>query len=184
MPRRIFTARDLAALRASTQRILEREPDAALVAAAARPFKRRIPTPEHEERTAVRLPVDVETSTTPGGVPLNEIAKAVQDEVPGVTGISATPGGLTLKFAREPTAAQRRKLDTLLADKTRLEELKPVLGAPALRPVEPAAADDESLRVLRDPKATNAAWLTAFRSYATAHLLGPAEPEQPSPPPE
>ena len=182
MPRRIFTARDLAPLRQATQRILEREPDAALVATAARPFKRRIPTAAHEERTTVRLPVDLETSTTPGGVPLNEIAKAVQNEVPGITAVSATPAGLALKFERKPTAAQRRKIDALLSDRVRLEELKPVTVPPVVRPAEPVEPD--VLSVLRDPKTTDAAWLKAFRSYATAHLIPPAEPGQPSPPPE
>jgi hypothetical protein len=176
MPRRIFTARDLAPLREATRRILEREPDAVLVAAAARPFKRRIPTAVHEERTEVRLPVDVETSTNPEGVPLHEIAKAVREEVPGLTGVSMTPGGLSLKFVKAPTAAQRRKIDALLADKARLEDLKPTLGRVVEPPpARPGTVDDELLRVLRDPEATDAAWLRAFRAYATAHLI-PAQP--------
>ena len=185
MPRRIFTARDLLPLRTATQRILEREPDAALVAAAARPFKRRIPTAEHMERTEVRLPVDIETSTSPRGVPLHEIAKAVQDEVPAVTGVSVTPGGLSLKFEKPPTAAQRRKLDALLSSKTRLERLKPALGpAPDAAGARPATADDELLGALRDPQTSDAAWLRAFRTYATMHLIPPEEPEPPSEEPE
>jgi hypothetical protein len=187
MPRRIFTARDLAPLREITQKIVEREPDAAVVAAAASPFKRRIPTAEHEERTEVRLPVDVEASTSPEGVPLHEIAKAVQKEFPGVTGVSVTPGGVSLKFDKKPTAAQRRKIDTLLSDKARLEELKPAFSVPApaaeaaLR-AAPARAEDDLVRVLRDPETSDAAWLRAFRAYAVTHLV--EAPEEPPATPE
>jgi hypothetical protein len=186
MPRRIFTTRDLAPLREITQRIIEREPDAAVVAAAASPFKRRIPTAEHEERTEVRLPVDVAASTTPEGVPLHEIAKAVQKEFPGVTGVSVTPGGVSLKFDKKPTAAQRRKIDSLLSDKARLEELKPAFETPgpaaAALGAAPARAEDDLVRVLRDPETSDAAWLRAFRAYAVTHLVEAPE-EPPAEPP-
>jgi hypothetical protein len=185
MPRRIFTARDLLPLRAATQRVLEQEPDAALVAAAAKPFKRRIPTAGHVERAEVLLPVAIETSTSPQGVPLHEIAKAVQEEVPAVTGVSVTPGGLSLKFEQAPTAAQRRKLDALLSSKTRLERLKPTPSPLPDAVARPEAVDEELLAALRDPQTSDAAWMRAFRRYATARLIPPSEePETPAPPDE
>src|SRR5262245_45552160 len=180
MPRRIFTADDLAPLRAAAQQIIEREPDAALVAAAAQPIKRRIPTAAHEELTEVRLPVDVATSTSPEGVPLHEIAKAVQEAAPSVTGLSVTPEGLSLKFDKAPTAAQQRKIAALLGDRTRLEELKPAAVSMAAPPVGVSAASrDELLEVLRNPETTDAAWLRAFRAWAVTHLLGPFDESTP-----
>jgi len=175
MPRRIFTTEDLAPLRAVAQQILEREPDAALVAAAAEPIKRRIPTAAHEELAEVRLPVDIATSASPEGVPLHEIAKAVQEEVPNVTGLAVTPQGLSLKFDTPPTAAQQRKIAALLGDKARLQQLAPGIGAPAA-PRGVPASDEELLAVLRDPQTSDAAWLRAFRSWAGAHLLEPPKP--------
>jgi hypothetical protein len=163
----MYTERDLTGLRAATRRVLEREPDAALVAAAAAPIKRRIPRPGHEERAMVRLPVQIEGSATPGGVPLHAIAKALRAEVPGVTGVSATPAGLSVKFAKRPTAAQRRKLEALLKDRERLERLKP--GADD----DQSSADGDAalVQALRDPQTSDAAWLRAFRRYAVAHLI-------------
>jgi hypothetical protein len=143
MPRRIFTAEDLAPLREAARQILEREPDAALVAAAAEPIKRRIPTAAHEQLSDVRLPVDIATSTSPQGVPLHEIAKAVREEVPTVTGLAVTPEGLSLKFDKPPTAAQQRKIDALLGDRARLQRLVPAVATVAARTgdVAPAAED-------------------------------------------
>jgi hypothetical protein len=185
MTRRIFTARDLAPLRKATERILEREPDAALVAAAAEPFKRRIPGAKHQERAGVRLPVEIETSTRPDGVPLHEIASAVQKEFPGVTGVSLTPGGVSLKFEKAPTAAQRRKINTLLSDKTRLESMKPVIReAPSAPEVVGRAVPEEELRrVLSEPETSDAAWLRAFRKFAVENLVeGPTRPPIDRPP--
>jgi hypothetical protein len=170
MPRRIFTERDLSPLRAVTRQVLEREPDAAVVAAAAAPIKRRIPRPGFEQRTDVRLPVELERSANPDGVPLHEVAQELRKDVPGLEGVSATPGGLSLKFSKPPTAAQMRKIDALLSDRARLESLKPAV--PVRGPVEPAAlAGDDVLRALRDPQTTDAAWLRAFRAYALEHLI-------------
>ena len=179
MPRRIFTADDLAPLRAAARELLEREPDAALVAAAAEPIKRRIPTAAHEQLSDVRLPVDIATSTSPEGVPLHEIAKAVQEEAPNITGLAVTPKGLTLKFDRPPTAAQRRKIDALLGDRARLQRLAVVETAAAPVRAAAPATEDQLLEALRDPQTTDAAWLRAFRAWAAAHLLEPS-PERPA----
>jgi hypothetical protein len=173
MPRRIFTTDDLAPLRAAAREILEREPDAALVAAAAEPIKRRIPTAAHEELSEVRLPVDVATSTSPEGVPLHEIAKAVQEEAPNVTGLALTPEGLSLKFDKAPTAAQQRKIAALLGDKARLQGLATGGGIVATALGGPAASDEQLREMLLDPETTDTAWLRAFRTWAAAHLLEP-----------
>lgn len=169
MPRRIFTERDLAPLRAVTREVIEREPDAAVVAAAAAPIKRRIPQPGFEQRTDARLPVELERAANPDGVPLHEVAQELRKDVPVLEGISATPGGLSLKFSRPPTAAQRRKIDALLSDRARLEGLKPAV--PVREPVSPELPRDDLLRALRDPQTTDAAWLRAFRAYALEHLI-------------
>jgi hypothetical protein len=173
MPRRIFTARDLAPLRKATRKVLEEEPDAAVVAAAAQPFKRHIPKPEHEEWAEVRLPVEIETSATPEGVPLHEIAKAVRKEAPGVTSLSVTPGGVSLKFDRKPTVAQRRKIQALLGDEARLNALKRPGPAAGVAPEARRLTEQDLARVLRDPETTDAAWLRAFRRYALEHLIEP-----------
>jgi hypothetical protein len=177
MPRRIFTADDLAPLRAAAQQVIEREPDAAVVAAAAEPIKRRIPTAAHEELADVRLPVDVQSSTSPEGVPLHDIAKAIQEEAPNVTGVALTPEGLSVKFDTPPTAAQQRKIAELLGDKTRLQDLVTTGGVVAAPRGAAPPDDDRLLDLLRDPQTTDAAWLRAFRSWAVAHLLeSPAKP--------
>lgn len=175
MPRRTFTTRDLAPLREVTRRILEREPDAAVVAAAVAPIKRRIPRAEHVERTRAPLPVELASAAAPGGVPLSEIAKALRAEAPGLTGVSATPGGLALKFERPPTPAQRKKLDALLSDRARLERLKPAFGGDLTEDDVAPVSDDALVRTLRDPQTSDAAWLRAFRRYALAHLIKPPE---------
>lgn len=185
MPRRIFTPKDLKPLRRLTERVVEKQPDAALVAQAAQPFKRRIPKARHEELTEVRLPVEVETSTRPGGVPLHEIASAVRKEFPGVKGVSVTPGGLRLKFDKAPTAAERRKIDGLLGDRERLEAMKPVVreaparGAEAALEAE-AVPTEELEKVLRAPETSDTAWLRAFRSYTVKNLATgqPAKPRR------
>src|SRR3954463_16404547 len=174
MPRRIFTTDDLAPLRAVAQQILEREPDAALVAAAAEPIKRRIPTAAHEELAGGRLPGGIATRAGPGGVPLHEIAKAVQEEVPNVTGLAVTPQGLSLKFDKPPTPAQQQRISALLGDKARLQQLAPPVGIVAAPRGAAPASDEDLLGVLRDPQTTDAAWLRAFRSWAVANLLEPA----------
>lgn len=170
MPRRTFTARDIRPLRRATERVLKTEPDAALVAAAAGPFKRKLPKSKVAIRSEVRLPVEVESSSRPEGVPLSSIADELRKEVPEVTGVSVTPGGVTLKFLREPTEAQRRKAQEILADAPRLQKLRPVIrsrGAPLAR----GLGDDDVLRILKDPQTSDAAWLKAFRRYAVDHLL-------------
>ena len=172
MPRRVFTARDLAPLRRVTERILEREPDAAVVAAAAAPIKRRIPKAAFETRIEARLPVELERATSREGVPLNAIALELRKEVPAVTAVAATPGGLSLKFERPPTPAQQRKIEALLADRERLERLKPQVGGGLGASRARARSDDELLQVLQDPQTSDAAWLRAFRQYALAHLIG------------
>lgn len=168
MARRKFTAKDLAPLRKLTARVVEKQPDAAIVAQAAQPFKRKIPTARLEERLEVALPVEIETSTNPGGVPVHEIAQALRKDFPGLRGLSVTPGGVTLKLDKAPTAAQRRKVEGLLADRTRLEALKPVVRE-AAAPGEAVGASvpkEELERVLAAPDTSDTTWIKAFRKYA------------------
>lgn len=184
MPRRTFTARDLKPFRKAAEKILEEEPDAALVASAARPFKRRIRKPEHVERRRERLPVEIRSKDRPDGVPLQAIAREARKEVPSLRGISARGGGVSLKFERPPSEEERKKLDSLFSDTSRLEGLgsPPVRAraaeAMAARPAEamavrPAELQRDPEEVLHDPESSDAAWLRAFRRYAMENLVEP-----------
>ena len=171
MPRRKFTARDLAPLAKITEKVLKREPDAALVASAAGPFKRHIPKPRHTERIDVRLPVDIETSVHPGGVPLHQIGEAVRKEFSGVSGLSVTPGGVSIKFDREPTAGQRRRIESLLSDPQRLAALAPSVREVSEAPEVDRLPDETVLSVLHDPETSDAAWLRAFRAHSLKQMI-------------
>ncbi len=180
MPRRIFTPRDLGPIRLMAEKLMEREPDAVLVAGGAGPFKRRIPRPDHEERREVGLPVDIRSSSNPDGVPLHEIVTQLREEAPGLTGVSVTPGGLSLQFKRAPTATQRKKIDQLLGDQARLEKMRPPPEKePHIRKEILAMATEgpegELRQVLQDPQTSDAAWMKAFRTFATEHLIGPSD---------
>jgi hypothetical protein len=168
VPRRLFTPRDLEPVR----KLLDDNPMAAILAGTAVPFKRRMPGPRHVETPELKLPVEVQSRANPQGVPLHEIARALREEAPGVVGVAVGSGGISLKFDRPPTAAQRRKVEALLADRSRLERLKPEIAA--AEPAAPRRTSDAQLqRVLRDPDTPDTAWLAAFRQYAVKHLIGP-----------
>ena len=108
----------------------------------------------------------VQSRKQPDGVPLHAILKAVQGEVPGVSGIAVRQGRAVLTYAAPLTAEQRRKIGRLLRDRGRLTALRPRNGS-AL-----AAEDPQALRkVLLDDATPDAEWLRAFRSYAVAALI-------------
>ena len=75
MARYRFTARDLAPLRGLLDAPFARE-----VLDAAIPIKRFVGARQQEE---IELPVAVQSRDEPNGVPLHEILKTVQVEVPG-----------------------------------------------------------------------------------------------------
>ena len=100
------------------------------------------------------------------GVPLPEILKAVQAEVPGVTGIAVRRGKTVLTNEAPLTAEQKRKIDRLLRDRRRLIALRPAGGA------DLATEDPGALRkVLLDQGTPDTEWLRAFRRYAVAELI-------------
>jgi hypothetical protein len=86
---------------------------------------------------------------------------------------------VSLKFDTAPTAAERRKVNTLLSDKARLEEMKPTIRETRPTPeVEARPVPEEDLRrVLNQPETSDVAWLRAFRKYAVDNLV--AEPGRP-----
>jgi hypothetical protein len=99
-------------------------------------------------------------------VPLPEILKAVQAEVPGVTGIAVRQGKAVLTHEAPLTAQQRSKIRRILGDRRRLMDLRPS-SAPDL-----AAADPQALKkVLLDDATPDAEWLRAFRHYAVTTLI-------------
>ncbi len=177
MPRRTFKPKDLAPLRRITEQVLEKEPDAAVVVSAAAPFKRRIPKAPHEARVQMKLPVDLRSKDEPQGVPLHAIAREARKEAPGLSGISVTPGGVSLKFKKEPSAEERGRIEALLNDSNRLEGLRPPPTVRPLRPglTGPTAPGEEIPSALHDPEASDTEWLGAFRQWAMTHLVPPPQ---------
>jgi hypothetical protein len=158
MARYRFTTRDLAPLRGLLDAPFARE-----VFDAAIPIKRFGGVRQREE---VELPVAVQSRDQPDGVPLHEILKAVQAEVPGVSGIAVREGKAVLTHKAPLTAAQRSKIGRVLKDRRRLTALRPPRGS------DLAAADPEALRkVLLDDATPDAEWLRAFRQYAMTALI-------------
>jgi hypothetical protein len=158
MARYRFTVRDLAPLRSLLDAPFARE-----VLDAAIPIKRFGGARQREE---VELSVAVQSREQPDGVPLHELLKAVQAEVPGVSGIAVREGKAVLTHEAPLTAAQRSKIGRLLQDRSRLTARRAPGGS------ELAAADSEALRkVLLDDATPDPEWLRAFRRYAVAALI-------------
>ena len=117
MARYRFTVRDLAPLRSLLDAPFARE-----VLDAAIPIKRFGGVRQREE---MELSVAVQSREQPDGVPLHEILKAVQAEVPGVSGIAVREGRAVLTHEAPLTAAQRRKIGRVLQDRRGLMALRP-----------------------------------------------------------
>ena len=131
MARYRFTARDLAPLRPLLDAPFARE-----VLETAIPIKRF--ASGARQREEIELPVAVQSREEPDGVPLPDILKAVQAEVPGVTGIAVRRGKAVLTNEAPLTAEQKRKIERLLRDRRRLMGLRPAAGSD-LAPEDPAA---------------------------------------------
>jgi hypothetical protein len=159
MARYRFTARDLAPLRPLLDAPFARE-----VLGAAIPIKRF--AGRARQRDEIELPVAVQSREEPDGVPLPEILKAVQAEVPGVTGISVRRGKAVLAHEAPLTAEQKRRIGRLLQDRRRLMALRSE-GGLDLAPEDPAALR----KVLLEEATPDAEWLRAFRRYAVAELI-------------
>jgi hypothetical protein len=158
MARYRFTVRDLAPLRSLLDAPFARE-----VLDAAIPIKRFGGARQREE---VEIAVPVQSREQPDGVPLHAILKAVQAEVPGVSGLAVRQGKAVLTHERPLTAEQRRKIGRLLRDRGRLTALRARNGS------ELAAEDPQALRkVLLDDATPDSEWLRAFRRYAVAALI-------------
>lgn len=158
MARYRFTLRDLAPLRGLLDAPFARE-----VLDAAIPIKRFGGARQREE---IELTVAVQSREQPHGVPLPEILKAVQAEVPGVTGIAVRQGKAVLACEAALTAQQRSRIGRLLRDRRRLLALRPASGS------DLAAEDPQALsKVLLDDATPDAEWLRAFRQYAVAALI-------------
>ena len=166
MARYRFTVRDLAPLRSLLDAPFARE-----VLDAAIPIKRFGGARQREE---MELSVAVQSREQPDGVPLHEILKAVQAEVPGVSGIAVREGRAVLTHEAPLTAAQRRKIGRVLQDRRGLMALRPPADS------EIAAANSDALRkALLDDATPDAEWLRAFRRYAVATLI-PKDPSHPN----
>jgi len=158
MARYRFTARDLAPLRSLLDAPFARE-----VLDAAIPIKRFAGARQQEE---VELPVAVQSREEPDGVPLHEILKMVQAEVPGVSGMAVRQGKAVLTHKGPLTAEQKRKIGRLLQDRRRLLALRPSGGS------DGAADSPEAIKkVLLDQATPDVEWLRAFRRYTVAELI-------------
>jgi hypothetical protein len=158
MARYRFTARDLEPLRSLLDAPFARE-----IFDAAIPIKRFAGARQQEE---LELPVAVQSREQPDGVPLPEILKTVQAEVPGVSGMAVRQGRAVLTLESPLTAEQKRTIGRLLQDRGRLLALRPPRGS------ELAADSPEALKkVLLDEATADIEWLRAFRRYAVAELI-------------
>jgi hypothetical protein len=158
MSRYRFTARDLAPLRSLLDAPFARE-----VFEAAIPIKRFAGARQQEE---LDLRVAVQSREEPDGVPLHEILKAVQAEVPGVSGMAVRQGRAVLTLESPLTAEEKRTIGRLLQDRRRLLALRPPDGSNF------AADSPEALKkVLLDEATADVEWLRAFRRYTVAELI-------------
>lgn len=153
MPRYVFTERDLAPLRALLELPLAHEALAASV-----PIKRFDPP----GGDTIELPVDVQSSDNPDGVPLPEILARLKRDVPSVTGIAVRGGTARVTYAKTPTKRDAGAVGKLLANRTELLQLR---GRPV--PQERLQA------VLESDETPDAEWLGAFRRWAVDNVIKP-----------
>lgn len=156
MGRYVFKRKDLEPLRALLDLPLARD-----VVNAAVPVK-RFGRPQVQQETT--LSVDVLSRDHADGVPLDEILREVQKTTPTATGIVARGDKIVITHSKAPTPQERTKLDGLLRDAPRLQNLKKPLERAA-----PRRADLEA--VLRDEATPDSDWIREFRKYALEHLL-------------
>jgi hypothetical protein len=156
MPRYVFTENDLGALGALLRAPLVRD-----ALAAAVPVK-RFADPEVHRLQAIELPVPVATRDTPDGVPLHAILEAVKKEAPSATGLMVRGGKVIATLEGKPSDAAQKRVNALLGDRQRLEELRPSPDTPETRELE---------RKLRDRGTSDVEWNKAFREFAVQRLL-------------
>jgi hypothetical protein len=161
--RYVFTERDLEPLRNILDTAIGRQ-----FVAAAIPIVEASRRAGRVEEVRPGPPVDIMSRAKPDGVPLHEILRAAQEKVPGVEAMALTGGRISITYAEGTSAADRKKIDELLADRATLEAMRP-----ARPPVQPGPIAPDIERIVRDPATPDAAWLRAFRTYATGRLLEP-----------
>ena len=155
MPRYVFTERDLAPLRALLELPLAHEALAASV-----PIKRFDPPAGVGE--TIELPVDVQSSDNPDGVPLPEILARLKRDVPSVTGIAVRGGTAKVTYAKPPTKRDAGTVGKVLGDRSELIKLR----------AEPVP--QERLQTVLESEATpDAEWLGAFRQWAVDNMIKP-----------
>jgi hypothetical protein len=162
MPRYVFTEHDLGALGALLRTPLVRD-----ALAAAVPVK-RFADPEIHRLQAIELPVAVATRDTPDGVPLHAILEAVKKEAPSVTGLMVRGGKVVATFEGKPSGPVQKRVDALLRDRQRLDDLRPSPDTPQTRELE---------RKLRDKGTSDVEWNRAFREFAVQRLIESETPQ-------
>lgn len=160
--RYIFTKKDLAPLRPFLDHPISRQLIEGVV-----PIKKVSAGPIHVERAEIELPVEVQSREAPNGVPLSEVLKVVREKVPGVKGLAVRQGRVSITYEREPSRADRTKIERILSNRKALEDLKRPTEMPSMAE-GPAALE----RVLKNPETPDAEWLRAFRTYAVQNLIG------------
>jgi hypothetical protein len=154
MPRYVFTERDLAPLRALLELPLAHEALAATV-----PIKR---FDAGAAGGTVELPVDVQSSDNPDGVPLPEILARLKRDVPSVSGIAVRGGVAKVTYTKEPTKRDSGAVGKLLGDRSELLKLRP-------RPLPESGLK----AVLESDEVPDAEWLGAFRRWAVDNVIKP-----------
>jgi hypothetical protein len=139
---------------------------------------KRIKREQPPIRETIPLPVPVQSHDQPDGVPLHELLRAIQAELPTVTSIAVRGDKAILKHSAPPPEPQREKVRKLLSDPKKLQALRQPSTQPSPQPsTRPALlaalrpADLEKL--LLDEETPDAEWLKAFRRYAVANLIKP-----------
>lgn len=155
MPRYVFTERDLAPLRALLDLPLAHEALAASV-----PIKRFDPPAGTGD--TIELPVDVQSSDNPDGVPLREILARLKRDVPSVTGIAVRGGTARVTYAKTPTKRDAGTVGKVLGNRAELMELR-----------EQQPPRERLQAVLESDATPDAEWLGAFRRWAVDNVIKP-----------
>jgi hypothetical protein len=155
MPRYVFTERDLAPLRALLELPLAHEALAASV-----PIKRFDPPARTGE--TIELPVDVQSSENPDGVPLGVILARLKRDVPSVTGIAVRGSTARVTYAKTPTRRDAATVGKVLGDRGELIGLR-----------EQPLPREQLQAVLASEATPDAEWLRAFRRWAVDNVIKP-----------
>jgi hypothetical protein len=107
--------------------------------------------------------IEIQTRTSPQGIPLHALLAAVQKEVPTVTGIHLSGGVLRLSHTSPPSPEDRDQIARVLGDAALLNAARSASGI----------LPDRSgmVATLKNSATPDDEWLRMFRQYAVKFLL-------------